>query len=458
MNLEKFLSNIYTDYCELKKNNRDSEALYVLEKLTVQCLNVLGLAYCDSLNNFEKGLNCFENALKIDKGNWSVHNNICHAYSLMERHEESFNAAIKSIESSHGLIYETFYNAGVALNSLNRIPECIKMYEMALEFKPDNPDTNYNYGLAKLRMGMCQEGWDKYENRYLTNQLTGKFKKRFLIPEWDGRKLNGKKLLIYSEQGLGDFIFFSRFIPKLKKFDGKIIVEIQDPIAPILGENLLIDEIIPRSNDLNWPKPPEADYAISVCSLPRILKIDSEDKIPNEPYIFAKKTEKPEYFDDKKFKIGLCWCGNSDHKRDYTRSTSIEQWKSLFELPNVQIFGMVKGVSMTRRWPTGVVNLFKNIEKFPLYNLENKIQNFGDSMHFLSHLDLLITVDTGLAHLSAAMGKKTWILLGDEVDWRWGFKKSTTPWYPSVSLFERNGDWNKVIGDITEKVKLISQN
>ena len=445
MNLDNFLGRMYEESCWLQSQGRQSENIYTLEQYSVQSLNTLGLAYCATGVYFDKAIECFKDALKIDTGNWILWSNICHAYSLMEDHENSLEAAMNAIETSRGVSFDPFYNAGVALTSLNKIPEAIAMYEIALELKQNHCHANYNYGLCKLRMNLCQDGWEKYENRFITNPLTGKFKQRFLAPDWDGRKLKGKKLLVYSEQGLGDFIFYGRFIPLLKDFGATVAVEVQEQLVPILGENFKIDEIISRKNDRNWPEPIESDYVVSVASLPRIFKVDSKEKIPKDPYVFASNKPKPDFYLDEKLKIGLCWCGNSDHQRDHTRSMFVEQFNPLTEIPNTQFFGLVKGVNKSRKWPTGVVNLFKGIENFPMINLESQIKDFGDLMHYINHLDLVITVDTGLAHLAGAMGKKTWVLLGSEVDWRWGYNKETTPWYPSVRLFNKKDTWENLV-------------
>ena len=131
----------------------------------------------------------------------------------------------------------------------------------------------------------------------------------------------------------------------------------------------------------------------------------------------------------------------------------VEQFNPLTEIPNTQFFGLVKGVNKSRKWPTGVVNLFKGIENFPMINLESQIKDFGDLMHYINHLDLVITVDTGLAHLAGAMGKKTWVLLGSEVDWRWGYNKETTPWYPSVRLFNKKDTWENLVQEVLQELK-----
>lgn len=447
MNLDHILSFIYVESTRLNDQGSHSEAIYTSEQFAVQALNTLGLIYCNN-KMFEKSIHAFESAVKIDEGNWLLWSNIAHVYSVQDNRPKALEAALRSVEYCNKKVFDPYYNSGVILTSLNRIEEAIEMYRTALQIKPNDENANYNLGLLLLRKGLCKEGWEKYEYRFKTSKLTGTFRKRFIQQHWDGRKYKNKSLLVYSEQGLGDFIFFARFLPMVKKLGGKLIVEVQKPLKNIISHNLKIDELIIRENNTDWPIAPETDYCISVSSLPHVLKIYSENQIPTNPYIFAPKKPKPE-FSKKKFNIGLCWCGNPDHPRDCQRSMFIQQFKPLTEIKNVEFYRLLKGVEGKRNWPSGCVNTFKGIENFPMHDLE--IEDYADLAHFVNHLDLVITVDTGLAHLAAAMGKPVWMILGSEFDWRWGDQQNTA-WYPSIKMFRRKNTWENVIQDIKQEL------
>lgn len=457
MNLDKILYNMYEDSCQLHSQKRDAEAIYACEHTVVQSLNALGLAYSSYLFDHTKAIKCFKDALSIDPGNWLLWSNICHVYSLQEKHLESAAAAIQSIKYSGGTVFDPYYNAGVAFVALGKIKESIDMYHSALAINPDHAQSSYNLALSLLRMNDFQEGWTRYEDRFKTGELTGRFKKRFIQDHWDGRKFKNKTLLVYSEQGLGDFIFFSRFLPMVKKLGGKVICEIQEPLVSIIGNNLKVDKIIARPNNTEWPEAPVTDYCISISSLPKVLKIDSIEKIPNEPYIFAPKKSRPDILSKEKKNIGLCWCGNSDHQRDHTRSISLEKFRPLATNPKLELFGLVKGVSSQRNWPEGVVDLNQGIESFPMTNLANQINNYEDLANYINYLDLIITVDTGLAHLAGAMGKPVWVLLGKETDWRWGDQTEQSHWYPSMRLFRRTDSWENLIEEVCNKMMYITE-
>lgn len=451
MNLDKILFDMYDETCRLHEQGRDAEAIFCCEKVAVQALNALGLAYCTYLKNYEQALSCFNDALKIDKSNWLLHSNICHVNGLQEKYEESLKAINDSLKFSEGQVFDPYYNAGVTLTALNRTKEAADMYRMALQCNPEHANASYNLGLCLLRLGNYKEGWDLYQYRFKTNELVKRFKERFLQPHWDGRKLKNKTLFVYSEQGLGDFIFYARFLPMVKNLGAKIIVEAQERVAPVVGDNLKIDKLLTRNDDLTWEKNNETDYCISVCDLPRVLKIDSEKKIPSDPYMFAPKKAKPKNFSDKKFKIGICWCGNPTHPRDHTRSMFLEQFRPLAAHKNVQLYGLMKGVSENRMWPNGYFNLNQGIETFPMINLESQINDFKDLAHFINHLDLVVTIDSGVAHLAGSMGKPVWILLGTETDWRWG-DENTTPWYPTAKLFRKKDTWENLIAEVVSQL------
>jgi len=451
MNLDKYFSDLHNETWQLSNNGRPHEALYVAEHAAVQSLNCLGLVYSNNHKNYKKSLECFYRGLKIDPGNWQLWSNIVHVFSISGDLEKAQVAAKQAIKFSRGVHFDPFYNAGVVFTNAGNLNEAEKMYKMALEIDPKHATASFNLALNLLRQGKYVEGFEMYEWRFKSAEITRKFKERFLQDHWDGRKFKKKSLLIYSEQGLGDFILFSRFIEKAKSLGGKIIVEVQEPLAKIVKDNLPVDEVVSRPNNNDWPKPIETDYCISVCSLPKVLKIDSEQKIIHDPYIRAKSKRKLKSV-GKKLKVGLSWCGNSDHKRDFTRSTFVSVFQPLTENEKLQCYSLVKGVSFKRDWPTGKVDLGFGLEKMNIIDLSNTINNFDDLASAIDAMDLIITVDTGLAHLAGTMGKTTWLLIGTETDWRWKDNTDTTPWYQSVKIFRYKTSWHDLINEVVKEL------
>jgi tetratricopeptide (TPR) repeat protein len=452
MNLDKFLYDFHYEAQTLHSEGRDGEIFYSCENLAVQALNSLGLAYCGYGKMYDKAEQCFYSALKIDPGNWLLWSNLTHLYSVTENHAKALQTAHKSIECSRGEVFDAYYNAGVVLTNNNRLLDSENMYRMAHQLNPNHLGTCFNLSLTLLRQGKFEEGWKFYDYRYLTSDITGTFKKRFLQDEWDGRKFKKKSLCIYSEQGLGDFIFFSRFIPLVQQLGGKVVLEVQDPLLEIVKDSFDGVEIIGRPNNTNWPTPPKTDYAISVCSLPRVLKIHDFSQINGDPYYKApaKKKGKGKTKTSKKLKIGICWSGNADHPRDSTRSCFVKDFKPLIDHPKVECFSLVKGTNPLRKWPNGVVNLNENIESLNIVDLAPKINDFKDLISEIQELDLVVTVDTGLAHICGAIGKPVWVLIGKETDWRWMDDTETSPWYNSVRLFRYKGSWEALLKEVAE--------
>jgi len=450
MNLDKLLYNLHSEGENLHKNGRDHEYIWSCESVAVQALNSLGLAYSTYAKNYEKALKCLYNALDIDRGNWLIWSNLTHIYSVIDDKEKAIKCAYKSIECSRGEVLDPYYNAGVVLAGAGRLLDAENMYRAARQLNSNHDFSAFNLGLLLLRQAKFEEGWDFYEWRFRTAELTGNFKKRFIQEEWDGRKFKKKSLVVYSEQGLGDFIMFSRFLPKVQSLGGKVIVEVQEPLVNLIKENFKDVEVISRENSNNWPKAPKSDYAISICSLPRVLKIYNADDVKSDPYIKATIKTKAKAVRSKKIKVGLCWSGNPDHRFDYNRSIPVKLFSKLINHSKVECYSLNKSSNAIRNWSTGTVDLDEGRKSLKLVDLSDKIKDFSDLAREIENMDLVITVDTGLAHLCGAMGKATWVLLGSETDWRWMDNSNTSPWYDSITLFRYNKSWETTIDELVK--------
>lgn len=449
MNLDKILIDFHTEITNLEAQGRGQEAIWCEQRFAAQGLMNLGLSYCSQTKEYEKAIEIFQFITRIDPGNWLAWSNMTHAYTQLENYQGALNAINKAIECSRGENFDVFYNAGVVLTHIGRIEEAEKMYRNAIILNPTKDTIIFNLALNLLRQGKFEEGWQLYEYRFKVSQFTGNFKKRFTAPEWNGCSYKKKSLIVYSEQGLGDFVMFSRFLQKVKKLGGKLILEVQAPLYEIAKNNFgFVDEIYSRENSVDWPEPKKTDYAISVCSLPRVLKIHSQEQMHSEPYI--QTVNRFKLSKNKNLKIGICWCGNSDHTRDTTRSLPVSQFEPLFKQKNVEIYSLVKGVRTIRNWTKGKVDLNVGLENFPIIDLESKFKNFDELAAIINSLDLVITVDTGLAHLCGAMGKPVWILIGKETDWRWMDNVNSSYWYQSATLFRYKTSWSDLVKEVIE--------
>lgn len=424
----------------LANQNRLSEAIYVAEKSAYETLINSGLLFAGKTNDFDKAAMYFRMALEITPTDWISWCNLCHIYTKLYRYKSGLEAGLKSIKYSDGSSHLPFYNTGVVCCLSGNHTHAIELFETALKIKPDDSSAAYNLGLSYLATKNYRQGWDLYENRFKEGKLSQKCKARFTQPEWDGSEIQQKSLVIYSEQGLGDFIFFARFLPIIKNLVGAIIIEVQKPLIELVKQNFMVDQVVGRDDSLDGTI--ESDFCISVCSLPRILKIYEDYRIPNEPYILSQnKTISTK-------KIGICWAGNPNHPKDCMRSIPIKYWKPLLDNKNYQFFSLMVNAPTIRKWNSKETNLNEGIQNFQITNLTENVSNFQQLLECIQDLDLVITVDTGLAHLCGASGKKVWILLPQESDWRWGVESDQTVWYPSAKLFRKKTTWEDLFAHI----------
>ena len=248
---------------------------------------------------------------------------------------------------------------------------------------------------------------------------------------------------------MGDFLHFCRFLPNVVKLGGKVICEVQAPLAKIVQDNFNV-EVISRDTHGAWPKAPITDYAISVSDLPRVLKIHDESQLSGKPYLtnFPKKIKQ----DNGKKKIGINWAGSPDHKKDNLRSLKISIFSEILTNPNYEIYSLVKGVQPIRNWNNTIVNLNEGIENYNLIDETSGVKDFSDMASLIESLDCIVTVDTGLIHLAGAVGVRSYLLLGPEHDWRWFASSNTTPWYDSVQIIRYKNSWENTIKNLAEKL------
>ena len=317
-------------------------------------------------------------------------------------------------------------------------------YQEALRLKPDFADAQQQVFLWLL-MGNFEHGWPEYEWRWQRKERAT-YKRSFAQPLWDGTPLDGHVILLHAEQGLGDTIQFVRYASQVKQRGGRVVVECPRELAPLLGRCAGIDQVVIRRQSL-----PAFDVHAPLLSLPGIFATRL-DTIPADiPYLSVDPmlTERwrAELCIIRAFKIGIVWQGNPGHKRDRQRSVSLMQFAPLARVAQVCLFSLQKG--------PGTEQLQEVAERFAVTDLGSRFENFADTAAVLMQLDLVITVDTAVAHCAGALGIPVWVVLPFAPDWRWLLERNDSPWYPTMRLFRQKqpGDWDEVFGRIREEVK-----
>jgi hypothetical protein len=278
-----------------------------------------------------------------------------------------------------------------------------------------------------------------YESRWLLKDVT---KPKYPWPEWDGKAaLKGKTLLLYGEQGFGDMIQFARFIPHVVALGGRVVLHLRPELIPLFaGQFPGVVQMFSREDRL--PKD-VCDWVAPLMSVPHLLGLQQHD-IPRAPYLRAPTAQVrlPDAASAARLRVGLCWQGSPTHKNDRNRSMPFPALAPLLTLPDVALFSLQKGPAAAQPHEHGVGGLIQVLDPY--------LKSFAESAAVLAHLDVLITVDTSVLHLAAAMGRPVWMLLPISHDWRVDAADSLATWYPSVRVFKQSahGDWEGVMASV----------
>ncbi|MCP4268486.1 MAG: tetratricopeptide repeat protein [Candidatus Brocadiaceae bacterium] len=393
--------------------------------------NNLGTAFMEQ-GKLDDAITSYKKALLLKTEYAEAYNNL--GTALMK--QGKFDAAIISHKKAIGLkpdYAEAYNNLGTVLKESSKPLDAIASYKYATELNPDYAQAHLNTAFAFLLTENFKKGWQEYEWRLHLKGCTSKTSRE---PMWDGSSLDGKSILIYTEQGLGDAIQFIRYLPMVKAQGGFVIVECQKSLCHLLRNCDGIDEIVEIESNRKSLKQP--DIRVPLLSLPGIFDITMDSIKPNKSYI------KPEpglvsrwqrkLDNDKNFKVGIVWAGNPNHKNDKNRSCTLKDFAHLSTIPGLTLYSLQKGQNSAEADnPSNGMNII---------NLNNELNDFSDTAAAIVNLDLVITVDTSVAHLAGAIGKPVWTLLPFVPDWRWFLNRSDSPWYPSMRLFRQNKQYD----------------
>lgn len=439
MNLDKNIRDLLTEIEQIYNQDRKAEALHVLKIYAKEIMSVLGLYEFRTYGNYEKASKILQAAIDLDRTDYRYHNYMAHISDQAGQFENALQSIFKALKYSYERDSKIFYNAGVILSNLNRDEESIEMHRRASLLDPNDYINKYNMGCGLLKVGEYEEGWNCCEGRFFAYDKIKTFMKRFDAPLWDGSDLKGRKLCVFNEQGMGDFIQLSRFLKYIK---GDFFVEIQEPIVDIFKNKY---NVVPRPVFNYSSIGPKCDVCVSICSLAHMFGIKTKEQIECEPYI-----EMPEV--EKSNRIAVCWAGNHEHDHDHMRSMLALELIPL----NCQFISLQRVDAAVRKWNYNWVNVDMGKEYLDI--VEPPINSFTDLSKIIAGSDLVLTIDTGVAHLCGAMGKKTYLMLPKICDYRWGASGDRSVWYPSIKIFRQKKykDWSTVINEIKQDKDFIA--
>ncbi|MBU0958073.1 MAG: tetratricopeptide repeat protein [Nanoarchaeota archaeon] len=419
---------IYRQILKVDENNSDAWHLLGLIAFQVE-------KYEDSVRDIKR-------AIEINSNQAVYYGNLGMVYDKMGDEEEStknFEIALK-IDPEYEKSKFAYYNLGVYYLNKGEVEKALENYDKAIELDSEFYDARWNRALIYLLTGKFKEGWKEYENRFKKEKPSDV--RDFGKPKWDGSVLDGKRILVLCEQGFGDSIQFIRYVSLVKEKGGYVVLECKKELKKLFEKLNYIDEIVEKGDGVPVV---DYDYYIYLMSLPGIVDFESVSK---ESYLKADSELVKKYKDkikSDKFKIGIAWQGNSNQENDKNRSTKFENFKSL-NIPDVQLYSLQKG---------------KGVEQIDdsVVDLSDDINDFSDTAAIISNLDLVISVDSSVAHLAGALGKPVWTVLTFMPDWRYMLEKDDCVFYESMKLFrqKKQGDWKDVFEKVREGVvKLVN--
>lgn len=333
-------------------------------------------------------------------------------------------------------------NLAQGLDQVGRDDEALALHRQAVARYPDCAIAHFNMGVALLRRGEFREGWREYQWRWRGG--VPKFETRdFGRPEWQGEDIAGSTLLVHAEQGFGDTLQFVRFLRKATERCARVILEVQPALMGLLGQlSGVVDVVTARGQDL-----PPFDLHIPLMNLPGVLDLPPSEWGELVPYLRADDCKQAQWSHrlrgTARRKVGLVWSGNPSHRADLQRSIPAAVMLGHLTASPVTLFSLQKDVRESDR---AVLARYAG----QVVDLAADLIDFNDTAAALAEMDLVITVDTAVAHLAGAMGRPVWLLVASPAEWRWMREREDTPWYPNMRLFrqERRGDWDGVLARV----------
>ncbi|SRR5579859_452646 len=365
-----------------------------------------------------------QKAIGIGGGSAGHHFNLALALHELDRYEDAAEACRAALRLKPGFV-PALYMLGLALKDMGRLDEAITAYQAASSHDPDFAEAHYGEAYARLLAGDFAAGWKKFEwRRRLTPQRVA-----YPQPQWTGQDIAGRTLLIHAEQGIGDTIQFARYVPLPAAHGARVILEVQPSLVRLLSG--LADQVIGFGDPV-----PAADFQCPMMSLPLAL---GGGNPADGPYLSADRREGP-----GGTRIGIVWRGNPEHIDDRRRSITAEAMARCFAGFDVTL------VCLQKDRTEAELAAFAGQR---LLDAAPELSDFAETASVIAGLDLVISVDTAVAHLAGALGVPGRVLLAYAPDWRWRLERDDSDWYPSLRLVRQSapGDWDSVIKTIRQE-------
>ncbi|NTU68765.1 MAG: tetratricopeptide repeat protein [Chlorobiaceae bacterium] len=420
-----------------------AEKVLVLDPVSIDGFIVKGAALL-GLRRFEEATSCYETALALQPDRTEIPVHLATAYLGLNRFDEGFACCERAIAADPGNA-EAWNNRGLLLYSQCRFDDALECFTRASDLKPEMPEAYWNKGCLQLLLGDFREGWKHYEWRWGTERVRSR-RRLFPQPLWSGKAaLDGKTILLHSEQGFGDAIQFCRYAGMVAGRGARVLLQLQDELAG-LSVRFKGIEVLPES----LRQLPEFDFHCPLMSLPLVFGTEP-DTIPAFAGGYLKAGEskvqkwKNRLGKSNRLRIGLVWSGSVTHPNDRNRSISLSEMLGM--LP--EGFEYISLQQEVREEDLPTLLAHPEVRHFG-----NELMSFEETAALCEVMDLVISVDTSVAHLAGAIGRQVWVLLPYLPDWRWMLERNDTPWYPTMKLFRQteSGNWFQPLTEVRESL------
>lgn len=401
------------------------------------------------LGDFEEGEYYLRTAIHIQPKNPVLWGDLVNLLDRAGRYAEALDASRKAVALDPS-DPRAWSNRGIVLRHLNRNLEALDAFEQSLAIDGTHPETNYNHGIVSLALGRFMAGWRGYEWRLKNVGADKVYYMSPAAPKWTGvEDLAGKAILVHAEQGIGDAIQFIRYVPKLIERAGKVVVVVHSAVVGLVREMLgeKAEVLSPTVTQADGTKAPRVldphDFYIPLMSLPLAFETFSESLIPPPIRVDISRPQGGR-------RIGVCWSGNWIHANDAHRSIPLKKLAPFLRLDGIEFVSLQKEVRQMDEVAFADLGLVDGV---------SDCETMLDTAGVIGGLDLVISVDTAVAHLAGTLGVPTWVLLpAQTTDWRWMHDRADSPWYPSMRLFRQPkvGDWESVILLIRNELRPLS--
>jgi tetratricopeptide (TPR) repeat protein len=407
--------------------------------------------------DYRRAEDCFRKVLQIEPASAEHHNSLGNAL-LQQRRDQEAEACYTQALALKPEYAAAHINLANTLLQLGRAEQMRQHYRRGVELDPQCAGGQYNLALSCLREGNYREGWQRHESRWDFRELRLP-RRAFTQPQWRGEPLQGETILLHAEQGLGDTLQFARYAPLVAARGGRVILEVQPRLRPLLekiaGPAAVFTPAVFAPSVLTRGDPlPDFAWYCPLMSLPLAFDTTLETIPSTVPYLHADAEAVTAAWQryprqGETLRVGLAWAGNPRYRSDQQRSTTLDVLAPLANLqpglPNVVFFSLQFGPAAAQIARS----------RLPLIDACSRTRDFAETAAIAATLDLILTVDTSIAHLAGAMGLPVWIMLPHLADWRWLEQRKDSPWYPTARLFRQPapGDWTSLVEELRKEIQ-----